>query len=106
MSRIKSESLEPKWSATYAHLYAPCPYCDQENKIYLGNLDDITAPDVEAAKCWSCSKKFWMPSQKEISETNAGFGFSEEDVATCEELGLNSEDDLIETAYCQDGQKP
>lgn len=104
--KVKSEALEAGFYATYAYLNAVCPYCSKENNVYLGNLDDITAPDVEAIKCWNCSKKFWCPGSKDIAETNAGIGWKDEEViATCDELGLEPGADLIETAFVADGKE-
>lgn len=105
---LKSEALEPKidWTITYS--YCQCPYCFQQNIIYLGDLNDLTLPDIEACRCWSCKKKFWMPGSKEIAETNAGFGLEPEDLAErghADELGLEPEQDLIESAFCEDGKQ-
>jgi len=71
------------WASTYIHM--ECPHCKVHNVVNLGNLDNMNEVDVEACQCHVCSKKFWLPGEKDIHETNAGFGF---DPSTEEELGL------------------
>lgn len=38
-----------------------CPHCGSRNWINRGDMSDMTAPDVEACKCWQCEKKFLLP---------------------------------------------
>lgn len=33
-----------------------CPNCKAVNWVYLGNLDDVTAPDIDGWKCHKCEK--------------------------------------------------
>ena len=105
---FKSEAPEPTihWTSTYIHM--KCPFCQIHNVVDLGNLDDVTGIDVEACQCHGCSKKFWLPGNKDINETNAGFDWDPELTSFTEEemkaMGLNSEEDLIETAECERGR--
>jgi hypothetical protein len=43
---------------TWSKLYCPAKYCTAPNWICLGDLEDITASDIEAVTCWSCKQKF------------------------------------------------
>lgn len=36
-----------------------CPKCGSINWINNGDTDDITAPDVDAIRCWSCSHEYF-----------------------------------------------
>lgn len=33
-----------------------CPHCGIVQSLYLGDPEDITYPDVEVARCYSCKK--------------------------------------------------
>lgn len=37
-----------------------CPHCKINNWVYLGRMDDCTAPDVEVLKCFKCKKRSWI----------------------------------------------
>jgi phage FluMu protein Com len=47
-------------SGTYC--WTLCPHCKVKNWVYLGRMDDQTAPDVEAVRCHKCSKVSWLDS--------------------------------------------
>lgn len=46
-----------------------CPFCKICNLVYLGNWEDCTSPNVEAAKCGSCGKLFLMGDVDNQTET-------------------------------------
>ena len=35
-----------------------CPKCDEYNYLDLGDLEDMTVPDVAGCKCWNCQHAF------------------------------------------------
>jgi hypothetical protein len=37
-----------------------CPFCGIVNLVYLGNMDDQTARDVESFKCYKCGNFAWL----------------------------------------------
>ena len=46
---------------SYTWLHSHCPSCDVKNWIYLGNQDDLTAPDADAFSCYACKRIFLLP---------------------------------------------
>jgi formate dehydrogenase maturation protein FdhE len=100
---VKSEAPEACWHEIETIIRMKCPYCDAYNKLNLGDMNDLSAQDVEACECGLCNKKFWLPGWKELHQDANGFWPEEEDLTT-EELGLEPGDDLIEHAYCEKGK--
>jgi len=50
-----------------------CPKCNCPNLLYLGDLDDLTKPDIEAVICWNCKHKWLLDGAAEwtsIDEAN------------------------------------
>jgi Zn ribbon nucleic-acid-binding protein len=46
-----------------------CPKCEAKNYVSLGDLEDQTAPDVEAVECWKCGAKSWLsPDTREVAQ--------------------------------------
>lgn len=39
-------------------IVSECPQCRTRNLVSSGDLYDITLPDVESVKCWSCGYVF------------------------------------------------
>lgn len=37
-----------------------CPHCKIKNWLYLGDMSDCTAPDVQALRCFKCKKLSWI----------------------------------------------
>lgn len=101
---VKNEALEAVYHYTQTYLTAECPYCKVKNSLNLGDLNDYTAPDVEACECHGCGKKFWLPGCKENHQDMCGIIPGEDD-CTPDELGLNPGDDLIEHAFCERGKE-
>lgn len=52
-----SEPIADEWG-TYSKMR--CPHCEAMNWVYLGRMEDITAPDREGMECWSCGKRSWL----------------------------------------------
>lgn len=77
----------------YMNCVARCPYCNINNKIYLGPTDDDTLPTIEACQCHKCSNKFWLKGFKEDCEMMHD-GSNEADT-----------EDLIEFAYLERGEQ-
>jgi hypothetical protein len=63
-----------------------CPKCGAHNKVCFGDLNDQTAPDVEAVKCHNCGHIDWFDE------------FTKEE---CAVIGTTLED-----AYYEDGEPP
>lgn len=57
-----------------------CPNCKKANWLCDGDTSDCTAPSIEAFKCFSCSKCFW------INEEFLDFGGEDEDYSPEERL--------------------
>mgnify|MGYP001594293782 FL=1 len=74
-------------------LAAFCPYCKTKNWFCLGDLSDCTAPTIEAGQCFQCNKKFWLSAE-----------MREESLMNHEEDD-SSDDELINEAFCEKGQK-
>jgi hypothetical protein len=58
-----------------------CQHCGQLNFVEMGDLDDLTVPDVEGYKCWNCktvSRVNDQDDRKIICHEN-GEDFSDED---------------------------
>lgn len=49
-------------------LKTECAKCQSKNWVCLGDVMDFTVGDVEACKCWHCSRIFWLgdPQEAEI----------------------------------------
>jgi hypothetical protein len=62
-----SETWDKQW----------CPECKEDNWICLGNLDDLTQPDIEAVKCWNCPHMWWTTEESE--EINR-YDYNEDDM--------------------------
>jgi hypothetical protein len=47
---------------TVDYIRAVCPHngCSKKNWVYLGPIDDITCPERETMRCWSCGKLSWI----------------------------------------------
>lgn len=50
--------LQRVWTTTT--LRGECPKCEKVNYVDLGDLEDMTAPDVEIVECWNCGTKSWI----------------------------------------------
>ncbi len=37
-----------------------CPFCQAVNWVCLGDLSDITQPDIDAIQCHKCEKKWTL----------------------------------------------
>lgn len=74
-SRGKSVSEWVSDGDTY--IASRCPHCELNNKVRLGNLKDLTAPDVEGFKCWSCGGYAELmdagETGKPVSEDEVGY---------------------------------
>ena len=44
-----------------------CSKCGAVNWFCLGDLDDITAPDIEACECYKCGHKWWTAEDEDIA---------------------------------------
>ena len=66
-----------------------CPYCDKPQFVCDGDTDDVSQVDIEAVKCYSCDKLFWLREQSLNNMLDKEFG-----------LSLRK----IEDAYIVDGQ--
>ncbi len=42
--------------STESYAVEICRYCKEQNRIYLGRMDDITGVDVDGFKCWACEE--------------------------------------------------
>jgi len=56
-------------SGTYIWCVCPHEDCGKKNWVYLGRMDDVTAPDREALRCWACDKLSWL--SREVREESA-----------------------------------
>lgn len=67
-----SEELVVKNFDSIPYATCNCPHsgCGEKNYVYLGRLDDSTAPTVEAMECWNCERLSWLPDGKEEAEIN------------------------------------
>lgn len=54
----KDPRIEEAWTTTT--LRCRCPHCKKVNYLNLGDLNDLSAPDIEVLECWSCGKKAWI----------------------------------------------
>lgn len=55
---------EEMWSK----IHCPAKACKAANWICLGDLEDITALDVEAVNCWSCKQKFLRVDRESLMD--------------------------------------
>jgi len=85
MARTTKAPVCANYGSTWVNPY--CPACNKKNWVWLNEKSD-----VEAVKCWSCGVKFW------IHET-----FREERLMNHEDDEDDSEEDLIEEAWIEDG---
>jgi len=37
-----------------------CPKCNNKNWVNNGDINDLSRPDVESVKCWSCKHVFFI----------------------------------------------
>tara|TARA_Y100000310_G_scaffold345494_1_gene465632 strand:- start:5246 stop:5470 length:225 start_codon:yes stop_codon:yes gene_type:complete len=42
-----------------------CPDCDKDNWVNLGDMSDLTAPDVDGCICWNCGFEIYFAGAKE-----------------------------------------
>jgi hypothetical protein len=99
---VKNEALEASYYFSEMFVIMECPYCQERNKLNLGDINDYTAPDVEDCQCKKCEKKFWLPDNKQLHLDMHGIDLDEE--ISPKELGLKPGDDLIEHAFCEKGK--
>jgi len=57
-----------------------CPKCNQKNWVNTGDPSDVTAPDVEAVRCWSCLHEFFTLEDTEEIEIMYGQGVTPSEV--------------------------
>jgi len=74
--------LYETWTTT--KLRGRCPHCKEVNYVDLGDLNDVTAPDVEVVICWNCDQKSWIID---------------------DEMLLDLDYDSIEDGYAEKGKK-
>lgn len=55
-----SEEKVAESYGTYVKLYCPYDGCGVMNILYLGRMDDMSAPDVEGLECRVCGKGSWL----------------------------------------------
>jgi hypothetical protein len=72
---------EETWVKTH------CPKCKKVNWFCEGNLQDMTVPDTEAIKCWSCGHAWWR------------------DPDTPYEMGYNEDEECSIEDYADEGQE-
>lgn len=68
-----------------------CPNCKTLNLVYLGDWNDCTCPDVEAAECYKCGHVFLMGDEDNRLETLRDIVFLNVDM-----------DDALKDAYIKD----
>ena len=51
-----------------------CPECHYKNWVNLGDLDDLTAQDVEGVECYKCKHK-WVLGDGEALDTLIDYYF-------------------------------
>ena len=49
-----------------------CPKCSNKNWFNNGDESDLTACDVEAIRCWSCSHEFFTSDDPILIEVTFG----------------------------------
>jgi hypothetical protein len=40
-----------------------CPKCETCNWVNQGDASDMTAPDIEAVRCWQCGQSWWVDDE-------------------------------------------
>ena len=50
-----------------------CPQCGTANWVYCGDPNDMTAPGIEAIKCYHCGTTWELESSAIIDEENSCF---------------------------------
>jgi hypothetical protein len=83
--KIKGEYMYiPDGFTCYTYIEMNCPLCDVVNKIYLGNLQDLSKSDIDGFRCYGCHNVFLL---------------MDDDVM----LDMLKKQD---SAYIEDGEKP
>ena len=49
--------MSEQWAKEY------CPHCQAANWLCLGDPSDMTIPDIEVCRCWSCEKRFFLDEE-------------------------------------------
>lgn len=51
----------------YYYDFIDCPKCGTTNRVEFGDMDDMSAPDVEGVECGKCGHKWIFPEILEDS---------------------------------------
>lgn len=77
-----------------------CKHCSAKQKVYVGDPEDLTRPDVEAVRCYACKKLELTMEDEEFRATHSLY-----DDETDEPLRI-TEQVIEEYAYIENGMPP
>jgi hypothetical protein len=79
------------------HMDWQCKHCCAKQTVYVGDMEDLTRPDVDAVRCYACKKLELILDDDDFRATNSLY---DDDT----DAPLPITDELIEEyAYIEDG---
>lgn len=79
------------------HMDWQCKYCGTKQTVYVGDVNDLTKPDVDAVRCCAC-KKLELTSEDELVYRSKWSLWDEDD----NELPI-TDAVILMNAYIEDG---